>query len=201
VKAPAKKPKKKRVIHESAAARSKAARKAAVTRAKNKAKAKRAAAAKGAAVKKAVAAVKTAVKAKPKPAVAAVAAGLDWVACNEILPCCSAVAAANSLLAVTGWRVSDDDVYALHFAAGGTADEGASLAEVMETLLGCGLAGIRPARITPVEDFPDGAVAAVLVPGWEWHAVAVTDGLAASWGGLLDGEVLDYAHEVWALTW
>jgi hypothetical protein len=123
------------------------------------------------------------------------------VACNEILPCCTAAAAANSLLAVTGWRVADDDVYALHFAAGGTEDEGAAGAAVMETLLGRGLAGIRPASITPVEDFPDGAVAAVLVPGWKWHAVAAVDGLAASWGALLDGEVLGYAWEVWEVAW
>ena len=112
-----------------------------------------------------------------------------------------AVAAANSLLAVTGWRVADDDVYALHFAAGGTKDEGASGAAVMETLLGRGLAGIRPARITVTEDFPDGAVAAVLVPRWQPHAVAAVDGLAASWGTLLPAEIFGYAYEAWSLAW
>ena len=124
-----------------------------------------------------------------------------WVGCNEILPCCSSVAAANSLYAVTGWRVADDDVYALHFAAGGTAETGAGLARVMETLADHGLAGVRISGAVLVDAFPHGAVAGVLVPGWEWHAVAVAGAQAASWGTLLSGEVLEYAHEVWALEW
>jgi hypothetical protein len=124
-----------------------------------------------------------------------------WVGCNDILPCCSSVAAANSLYAVTGWRVADDDVYALHFAAGGTAETGVGLLRVMETLTDRGLAGVRISGAVLVDAFPHGAVAGVLVPGWEWHAVAVAGAQAASWGTLLDGEVLDYAWEVWALDW
>jgi hypothetical protein len=135
-----------------------------------------------------------------KPTLARPSLGAQWVACNEILPCCSSVAAANSLLALTGWRAADEDVYALHFASGGTEDEGPELAALMETLGRRGLAGIRPS-MAMTDGLPEGAVAAVLVPGWEWHALTVVGGLPASWGVLLDGEVLDYAHEVWALSW
>ena len=111
------------------------------------------------------------------------------------------MAAANSLYAVTGWRVADDDVYALHFAAGGTAKTGVELAQVTETLTDHGLAGVRISGADLVDAFPHGAVAGVLVPGWQWHAVAVAGARAASWGTLLSGEVLEYAHEVWALEW
>ena len=56
---------------------------------------------------------------------------------------CAATAVANSLLLATGKRVSDEDVLALHEAAAGSPDAGASVLSVLEAAQEHGLAGVR----------------------------------------------------------
>jgi hypothetical protein len=128
--------------------------------------------------------------------------GGQWVtAWNGQWPTCAAAAVANSLLVATGWRVSDDDVLALHTAAGGTADTGPVMVDVLYELLACGVAGVRPRSVTAVDRPRAGDVAVVLAPSWEPHAVALTDDGPVSWGTVLPAALLGYACEVWEVTW
>ena len=146
---------------------------------------------------------------KHRKATGAVMGG--WItAGNDVIPCCAAVAVANSLLDATGWRCSDEAVLALHLAAAPGPCEGPTLEHILTVLGSEGLAGIRPSWIEEVMPGDDsiqperviqpGMVAGLTVPGWEPHAVAVTEQGVISWGAPLDG-VLGYADEVWQLSW
>lgn len=123
---------------------------------------------------------------------------------NDRFPACAAAAAANSLLAVTGHRVTDDDVLALHLAAGADPDTARLLGNVFHELLTGGLGGIRPRAVRPIPaaEARVGAVVAVRAPGWPLqHAVTITSGGVATWGALGPAELLEHAVGAWAIDW
>jgi hypothetical protein len=65
---------------------------------------------------------------------------------------CAAAAVANSLLACTGHRATDDEVLELYLAASGGADTGASILATLEAAARCSLGGVRPSSWSLVED-------------------------------------------------
>lgn len=138
-------------------------------------------------------------KVKHRKATGAVAG--EWISGgNDVIPCCAAAAVANSLLACTGWRVTDEQVIALHVKAAGSLLGAASIEDVLMILAEEGLAGMIPSAMTPGV-LGHGAIAGLSVPGWEPHAVAVTDHGVISWGAGLNGGLLAHADEAWQLTW
>lgn len=70
------------------------------------------------------------------------------LALGDAVACCSAEAVAASAR-LAGLRVTDDDVLALHWAAGGTADRGVPIAAALAAAARHGLAGCRPASFAP----------------------------------------------------
>lgn len=60
----------------------------------------------------------------------------DWDACTAI--------ALGASLRLAGWPVTDEDVLALHVAAGGSRDTGVSILAGLQTAARDGLAGVRP---------------------------------------------------------
>jgi hypothetical protein len=128
--------------------------------------------------------------------------------------CCCAEALAASLR-LAGQRVTGDDVLALHFAAGGTADQGVSIAGALRAAAAAGLAGCRPAfeEVMPHDLLEElsglhvtgaaGLIIGAELPGGP-HALAVDpSGAVWSWGELHDlaglGAVPD--GEAWTVTW
>lgn len=65
------------------------------------------------------------------------------LALGEAWPCCSAEALGVSLR-LAGWPVAEEDVLALHVAAGGSRDAGVSILAALEAASEYGLAGVRP---------------------------------------------------------
>lgn len=141
-------------------------------------------------------------------------------------PCCSAEALGASLR-LAGWPVGDEDVLALHVAAGGSEDRGVPILAALQTAARCGLAGVRPRGFRPRpllnaigSGYPspgrtpgtDGA--AVLILGTDlpagWYSpepgphALVLDGPGVwSWGawhpwGCFGGAEVD---EVWRVVW
>ena len=86
------------------------------------------------------------VRAKPAPR-AAKARGL---ALGEAVACCAAEALAASLR-LAGGSVSDSDVLALHWLAGGGADAGVPILAALEAAAEHGLSGVRPVSFGPVD--------------------------------------------------
>lgn len=72
------------------------------------------------------------------------------LALGEGVACCSAEALAASLR-LAGAAVSDDDVLALHWLAGGGVDTGVSILAALEAAREFGLAGVRPVRFVAVD--------------------------------------------------
>ena len=132
-------------------------------------------------------------------------------------PLCAATAVAVSLLLATGVRASDDDIAALHTAAGGDGG-GAALEDVHTAVLRRGLAGMRLASAVPAPAGEGTLVSVALEtaqadqgtwedepsPLWGLHAAVLSDGYALTWGqvipvgaSFLDRQVLG----AWTLTW
>ena len=65
---------------------------------------------------------------------------------NDWLPVCAAEAVASSWLLSSGRTVTPGAIWALHEGGGGDL-EGAELTDILDALLGLGLAGIRPAAV------------------------------------------------------
>lgn len=76
------------------------------------------------------------------------------LALGDAVACCAAEALAASLR-LHGWPVGEDDVYALHVAAGGTRDRGVSVPAVLAAASASGLAGVRPAQAGAVKDIAE----------------------------------------------
>jgi len=119
--------------------------------------------------------------------------------------CCAAEALAASLR-LAGGAVSDSDVLALFWLAGGDADEGVPIAAALEAVSEFGLAGVRPLKFSPadLEEVPDGRrlILGLDLPGP--HAVcAGPDGAWWSWGEPYDPAGFPDAviEEAWAVTW
>lgn len=114
------------------------------------------------------------------------------LALGEGVACCSAEALAASLR-LAGGSVSDEDVLALHYLAGGTENGGTSILAALEAASEFGLAGVRPGRFAaapvvcrdkPLDD-TRGYVVADLIGG----EVAVIDEHLAAEAQPLDGVV------------
>lgn len=117
---------------------------------------------------------------------------------------CSAEALAASLR-LAGWPVGDEDVLALHEAAGGSRDCGVPILAALQTAARVGLAGIRPRGWGLVEGEPGGRrrlILGVELPGA--HAVTVApDGCWVSWGEHYDPGCWPDAvtEEAWLIEW
>jgi hypothetical protein len=123
----------------------------------------------------------------------------EWIlGGNDRYLTCAAAAVANSLLAATGIRVADEDVLALHAAAAGSPDAGASVLAVLEAAERYGLGGVRP------DGFGAGTqIAELALPGGI-HAVLLADGLAVSWGRPVAAAEVFPGLQIlaaWAVTW
>lgn len=114
--------------------------------------------------------------------------------------CCVAEALGASVR-LAGWPVGDDEVLALHAAAGGSEDRGVPILDALHAA-GAGFGGARP-RFTPIDaGFPPGTVLGLELPGA--HAVTVAgDGCWITWGEHYDPAVFPDAviEEAWVVTW
>jgi hypothetical protein len=172
---------------------------------------------------------KTSAGQRPQPtrrtvALAAPALPGEWIlGGNDRYTDCAAAAVANSLLACTGLRASDEDILRLHLAAAGDPDAGASIAGVLRAATDLGLAGAGPASCELLgEDEPldedglildlDLAEAQLLegtwdwdpAPGWGMHAAVLTGGSVITWGGAVPvtAEFLEFqVAAAWRVTW
>jgi hypothetical protein len=136
-------------------------------------------------------------------------------------PLCAATAVAVDLLLSTGKRASDDDIAALHTAAGGDG-EGAAMQDVLTAVLRRGLAGMQLANVRKAPattNLPGGIVASVNLeeaqagqgtwepedsPWWGLHAIVLSDGHALSWGRAIPvsaGFLARQALAAWTLDW
>jgi hypothetical protein len=132
------------------------------------------------------------------------ALGSEWITgSNDELPSCVATAVANSLLAVTGIRVSDADVLELHELAGG--GDGVSISDTLTAVMEHGIAGYRPRWIatTSTTHLTAGGILG-LTDGKNDHAVTVTPEGLISWGALM-GAGLTHEWwidgEIWHIEW
>ena len=123
------------------------------------------------------------------------------LALGEAVPCCVAESLAASLR-LTGWRVNDTDVLALHQLA--ARDGGAYIEDVLEAASTYGLAGIRLARhepVTPADaaDAPAGLILGIDQPGP--HTVLDDGSSWWSWGQPWEPFAGAVISEAWAVTW
>lgn len=146
------------------------------------------AAPKKATVRKAAPAKKTAKAKKPAKARA-------WSP-DEVMPCCSARAVAESLRIASGPVLSDQDVLTLHGYAGGTGNRSVSIWDALSAAQ-----GLFPVTFEPVDlDDPAAVILGLTIP--EPHAVAVgLDGTWWSWGQPYDVWHDAVIDEAWAVTW
>lgn len=115
--------------------------------------------------------------------------------------CCAAEALAASLR-LTGWPVSDVDVFALYQLTAGSPDAGAAILATLEAAAEHGLAGVQPVSFQPVDlDEPAAVLLGVDLPGA--HTVCVDGGTWWSWGEQYDPAVWPAAviEEAWEVTW
>ena len=126
---------------------------------------------------------------------------------DEDVALCSARAVAESLRLATGVRVADADVLALHVAAGGHLDDGASILDVLRAAADCGLAGHKPVRFECIAgalsetserlilglDLPQGTHTVLRDRGRRWW----------SWGRRYSAADFPGAviEEAWKVTW
>jgi hypothetical protein len=148
----------------------------------------------------------------------------DWIlGGNDRYADCAAAAAANSLLACTGLRASDEDIMRLHLAVAGDPDGGASIAGVLQAAADLGLADTGPASCEPLdEDEPlaedglildlDLAEAQLLEAAWDWepdpdwgtHAAVLAGDCVITWGGVIPvtAEFLEFqVAAAWRVIW
>lgn len=128
------------------------------------------------------------------------AAGLliygDWVTgYNDDAPTCVATAIANSLLAVKGIRVTDDDVLFLHRLSGG--GHGVSMAAALAVLTARGIGGYQ-ARARRLCESPPRLGDIVGIGGV--HAACQTDVGLVSWGDVI-GPEWEPDGESWRIDW
>jgi hypothetical protein len=117
--------------------------------------------------------------------------------CDEELPVCAVTAVANHLLAATGIIAADDEMLALHELAGG--DSGATIGDILDAAVTCGLAGRRLARFGMADRTSPGTVAGLRMAAG-YHAVLVAPaGMMISWGMILPQ--LGDPEEAWYLDW
>jgi hypothetical protein len=115
---------------------------------------------------------------------------------NEDTPCCAATALAYSLYVQTGIMASNEDVLALHKAAGG--DDGALIPELLE-IASSGFAGTRVARFWPLEDLDlPGSIAGLRLPGGSHAALVLSGAACVTWGRIAP---LAGAEEAWWAEW
>ena len=120
---------------------------------------------------------------------------------------CSARAVAESLRIALSVPVSDEEVLALHWAAGGDDDAGASLLDVLTAAQAHGLGGFRPQRFEcvagPLHEGSERLVLGLDLPLAEPHAVLADCGRWWSWRERYSPDVFAGAviEEAWAVTW
>jgi hypothetical protein len=119
---------------------------------------------------------------------------------NDCWPSCAAAALANHLLAMTGVAASEEEILALHRAAGGGDEHAPLLGDLLETAAGTGLAGIalEDSWLLEGDQHVPGAIAVVTIPAQ--HAVLLApDGMMITWGHLRprQGQIT----QAWALAW
>jgi hypothetical protein len=131
-----------------------------------------------------------------------------WVLAD--VACCSAEAVAASLR-LAGWPVGDEDILALHAAAGGSQDAGVTILAALEAACEFGLAGLRPIGFEEVMPcdyplLPQRATGAGLILGAELpgpHAVCADAETWWTWGeawcpcAFPDAVV----EEAWSVRW
>lgn len=118
--------------------------------------------------------------------------------CDEERPVCAVTAVANHLLAVTGIIAGDDDMLGLHELAGG--DSGATIEDILDAAMHCGLAGRRLARFGAADRACPGTVTGLAMTGGGYHAVLVAPaGMMVSWGMVLPQ--VGSPAESWWLDW
>jgi hypothetical protein len=139
---------------------------------------------------------------KHKPALAGGTAGTSLVlpslaAANRVWPCCTATAIAAHLYVTCGILASEDDIMALHLAAGG--EDGAYIPDLLE-VASSGFAGTRISRFFPVWDVSlPGIVAGLRLPGGTHAALLLPRGACVSWGSILP--VTGTVTEAWHAEW
>ena len=113
-----------------------------------------------------------------------------------------ATAIANSLLAQTGIRASEEAVLKLHRHAGGGGD-GVSISDALASVMQSGLAGVRPAGYWVAGFRLRGAIVG-LTDGVRDHAATWTPQGLISWGAPLSGELAEgwfEDGEIWNIDW
>ncbi len=132
----------------------------------------------------------------PKRSAAGLLACGEWVTgYNDEAPTCLATAIANSLLSVTGLRVTDDDVLLLFRQSGG--GHGVSVADSLAALATHGIGGHRPASYAPLE----GALGLGDIVGLAGtHAACFTENGPVSWGATVSGD-WEPDGEAWRIDW
>jgi hypothetical protein len=172
---------------------------------------------------------KTSAGQRPQPtrrtvALAGPAAAGEWIlGGNDRYADCAATAVANSLLACTGLRASDEDVLRLHMAAAGDPDAGASIAGILRATADLGLAGTGPASCELLDAGEplagDGLILDLDLaetqlledawdwdpdPGWGMHAAVLFGGSLITWGGAVPvtaGFLELQVAAAWRVTW
>jgi hypothetical protein len=117
--------------------------------------------------------------------------------CDEERPVCAVTAVANHLLAATGIIAADDEMLELHGLAGG--DSGATIEDILDAAVTCGLAGRRLARFGMADRASPGTVAGLRMTGGFHAVLAAPAGMMISWGMVLPR--LGDPEEAWWLDW
>lgn len=114
------------------------------------------------------------------------------------VPCCVAQAVAESLYLATGVRVSDEDILALHWAAGGSEDTGTTVPDVLEAAQARALSGYRP-HLAPGAAVP--VIVAMDLPGGQSHTVVADGDGWWSWGERYQPRTDVVITGTWAVRW
>ena len=121
---------------------------------------------------------------------------------NVLMPVCGATAIANHLALMTGTIAPEQEILALHLAAGGGQD-GARLGDLLDTLDCRGLAGRRLAGYGLVAGcdtrLKAGLVAGLRSPQGAHAVLLLSDVSCVSWGSILP--VMGEPEELWWAEW
>jgi hypothetical protein len=140
--------------------------------------------------------------AKPKRAAAGLVTGGFWITgANDEQPSCVATAIANSLLAATRVRATEEQVMILHRHAGG--GDGVSISDALASVMQSGLAGYKPAAYWVTDKLTEATIVG-MSDGVNDHAVTRFGDYLISWGAAMDrgaaeGWYLD--GEMWHIRW
>ncbi len=118
-------------------------------------------------------------RAAPAPGMLMQPAGPWHLGGNDCWPSCAAAALANHLILSSGLRASEEEILALHLAAGGSP----AIGEILEAAQEHGLAGAQLAEFWPLPDgcAMPGAIAGISMP--LAHAVLLAPHeMMISWG-------------------